>query len=251
MFQGLLCQCIYSKHFNSHSKISPSINWSTTHYTVNSSGQLYADLYYFPEKKTPHIMTDKIGFDRNEIVLFIVEKKNQISMLKRLWSLNTRLRMKVFSWKGFLRSPFGIRDSGGSQHSMWNPLSQESQKSMLSWGGQGWGGREKEGKKKRLNIALLEAVHQLFAFVHVLIIKLLYTKTSQVTLNKSNLLHFCLGSYTHCKSCIQYTATSRPSHLLLTQDRISNMTDVLKNTKMLLRAWDLRLVRLIFKFSRI
>lgn len=32
----------------------------------------------------------------------------------------------------FESSPFGILESGGSQHSIWNPLSQESQKSMLS-----------------------------------------------------------------------------------------------------------------------
>lgn len=76
----------------------------------------------------------------------IVEKKNENSMLEMFWSLNTRLQMKVFSQKVFSRSPFGIRDSGGSQHSMWNPLSQESQKSMLSWGGrdEGW----RKGKKK-------------------------------------------------------------------------------------------------------
>lgn len=30
-------------------------------------------------------------------------------------------------------SPFGIRESGGSQHSIWKPRSQESQKSILSW----------------------------------------------------------------------------------------------------------------------
>lgn len=82
----------------------------------------------------------------NEIILFIIEKKNENSILEKFWSLETRLKTKVFSWKGFLRSPFGIRDSGGSQHSMWNPLSQESQKSMLSWGG---GMRERrKGKRK-------------------------------------------------------------------------------------------------------
>lgn len=49
----------------------------------------------------------------------------------------------AFSWSSFLpfffglqtwqiHIPFGILESGGSQHSIWNPLSQESQKSILS-----------------------------------------------------------------------------------------------------------------------
>lgn len=96
-------------------------------------------------------MTNKTGFDMNEISLFIVEKKNEISMLERFWSINTRLGMKAFSWKGFLKSPFGIRDSGGSQHSMWNPLSQESQKSMLSWGDRDEGVEKRKKEKKSLD----------------------------------------------------------------------------------------------------
>lgn len=58
--------------------------------------------------------------------------------------------MKVLSWKGFFRSPFGIRDSGGSQHSMWNPRSQESQKSMLSWGGRDEGVEKRKKEKEDL-----------------------------------------------------------------------------------------------------
>lgn len=86
MFQEL-CQCIYSKHLNSLSKTSRTITGATTHYTVNTSGELYVNLYSFPEEKNPHIMRSKISFDMNEIILFIIEKKNEDSMLDRFWHL--------------------------------------------------------------------------------------------------------------------------------------------------------------------
>ena len=43
---------------------------------------------------------------------------------------------------------------------------------------------------------------------------------------KAYYLHFCLGFYMHCMSCIRCTATLRPLHLLLIQDKISNRTGV-------------------------
>lgn len=58
-----------------------------------------------------------------------------------------------------------------------------------------------------------------------------------IILIDENLLHFCLGSYRHCKSCIRYTAILRPSHLLSTPDKISNMTDVLQKGSFYI--WDL------------
>lgn len=43
---------------------------------------------------------------------------------------------------------------------------------------------------------------------------------------KAYYLHFCLGSYRRCMSYTRCTATVRPLHLLLIQDRISNRMGV-------------------------
>lgn len=143
----------------------------------------------------------------------------------------------------FESSPFGILESGGSQHSIWNPLSQESQKSMLSCNitdqrliETETNAGQQHPQVTRLTLRCNEGASFL-VWCHYqcsTIATFCRRKCAPIShLTGAGMwgaysLHFCPGLDMRCTSCTRCTATSRPSHLRLIQDKISNRMGVLQ-----------------------
>lgn len=144
-------------------------------------------------------------------------------------------------------SPFGILESGGSQHSMWKPRSHESQNSISSWKG-------KAGMCKGCPYYThVTPTHHLNSFGNIspIVHKRGFTNlrenqqilrdsqngsTSEWTTQKMVLAkmyatlylqHFCPVFDRSCRFCIQCTANVISSHLRLIREKTSDMMDAL------------------------
>lgn len=125
---------------------------------MNTSGQLYADLHYFPEEKAPQSQI-KLPL----IWMKLLKRKMKTACLKCFGHLIQDCKWKYFHRKYFQDHllAFGIV---AGHSTPCGTLYHRNRKKACYPGGAGMRGGEKE--KKILNTALLRFARQLFAFGH-------------------------------------------------------------------------------------
>lgn len=144
------------------------------------------------------------------------------------------LTASPWEWKNPQRQtrpnvPFGILESGGSQHSIWKPLSQESQKSISSWIHTHTEMCQTR-KKIRCNLHNTSKQHPA---VKVSEHKQRCDTIKDVSRNwakaisafEKNLQHSSPESDRNCMFCIRCIAIAGPWHLQSNQWRTSGMMD--------------------------